>query len=472
MQPTVAMIATLILSLCSSPSRALADSLLIPATMPTTTTTSLSAPGYLVTSHPVTSHSVQHHIAHPATDLAQSTHKAAPSGKATRTDIASDIATAVAQQAHQLMQQQQIPGMAIAVLWQGQRSIYTFGLADVAAQRPVTPHTLFEIGSVTKTFAGVLSAMAIARGDIQLHDPVQQHWPALRGAQWQPIQLLHLATYTAGGLPLQFPAQVRDPASMLAYYQQWQPAYAPGEQRVYANTSIGLLAHLAVKKTNRPFAEVLKQQLLTPLALTQSYSQVPPTAQAHYAFGYADGHAVRHRPSMLSDEAGGMTSSVQDLALWLQLHLTPTQVADPQIRHAINLAQQRYAHAGQMYQGLGWEMLDYPTSISALQAMTDPAFTALSRAKLIQPAAAAEPASWVHKTGSTRGFAAYVAMIPSQHAGIVILANKGYPNALRVRFAHHILQGLINGQIQRATPSHSDPRQHAVAEHNNRSSHL
>jgi CubicO group peptidase (beta-lactamase class C family) len=363
-----------------------------------------------------------------------------------------DLPSAIQQHAAKLMQQQQIPGMAVAVLWQGKHYVYSFGLADVAGNTPVTPETLFEIGSVTKTFNGVLSALAIARGDIRLHDPVSQHWPELRGLAWQKIQLLHLATYTAGGLPLQFPPEVTDERSMLHFYQQWQPAYSPGAQRIYANTSIGLFGHLAVKHSKQPYAEVLTQQLLTPLQLTQTYTQVPSTAQTSYASGYVDGKAVRHQRGMLSDEAGGMKSSVHDLARWLQLHLTPSTITEPQIRQAMHLAQQRYAKAGQMYQGLGWEMLDYPTSLSHLQAMTDRRFTTQSPAQLLQPAAPATAAAWVHKTGSTTGFAAYVAMIPSQHAGMVILANHGYPNALRVEFAHHILQGLIDGNIHAATP--------------------
>ena len=93
----------------------------------------------------------------------------------------------------------------------------------------------------------------------------------------------HLATYTAGGLPLFMPDSVIDDASLLAYYQQWQPQYPAGTQRVYANSSIGLVC---------PFGRRCRRytlccgifQLTTSLKLTQTYLQVPKTAEAHYAW--------------------------------------------------------------------------------------------------------------------------------------------------------------------------------------------
>ena len=152
----------------------------------------------------------------------------------------------------------------------------------MAAQRAVTPDTVFELGSISKTYAGVIGAMALERGDIKLTDPVAKHWPALTSPQWQQLNMQHLATYTAGGLPLFMPDSVIDDASLLAYYQQWQPQYPAGTQRVYANSSIGLFAHLAAAAGGTPYA-VAFSQLTTSLKLTQTYLQVPKTAEAHYA---------------------------------------------------------------------------------------------------------------------------------------------------------------------------------------------
>ncbi len=351
------------------------------------------------------------------------------------------LKAAVGNEVQQLMQQQQIPGMAVAVLWQGKTFYYSFGVADIAKQRSVTPDTLFELGSISKTFAGVIGAMALERGDIKLTDSVATHWPALTAKPWQSIHMQHLATYTAGGLPLFMPDSVTDKTSLLKYYQEWQPAYAPGTQRVYANSSIGLFAHLAAAAGGHTYADEFTKLTAT-LKLNSTYLQVPDKAQAQYAWGYNEGKPVHIGTGVLLDEAGGVKASVSDVASWVQANMQPQQLKAPLLKAAILKAQQRYAKAGQMYQGLGWEMLDYPLQLKTLAAMTDPTFVAGSPASLITASTTGKTASWVHKTGATNGFGAYAAFIPSRQVGIVMLTNKRYPNALRVKLAYQILEGL------------------------------
>lgn len=355
----------------------------------------------------------------------------------------SALADVVEQTITPLMKSQAIPGMAVAVIYQGKPYYFTFGKADVAAGRAVTNQTLFEVGSISKTFTGVLGGDAIARHEISLSDPASKYWPALTGKQWQDIRLLDLATYTAGGLPLQLPDEVTDSASLLRFYQTWQPKWKPGTTRLYANSSIGLFGALAVKPSGMRYEQAMTTRVFKPLKLNHTWITVPKSEEANYAWGYRDGKAVHVSPGMLDGEAYGVKTSVKDMARWVIANMSPDTVPDASLKQGIAFAQSRYWHVGSMYQGLGWEMLNWPVEAKAVVGGSDNSVAlAPLTATEVNPPAPPVKSSWVHKTGSTGGFGGYVAFIPEKNLGIVMLANKSYPNPARVDAAYRILNAL------------------------------
>ncbi|MBG6617272.1 PDC family class C beta-lactamase [Pseudomonas aeruginosa] len=343
-----------------------------------------------------------------------------------------------------VMKANDIPGLAVAISLKGEPHYFSYGLASKEDGRRVTPETLFEIGSVSKTFTATLAGYALAQDKMRLDDRASQHWPALQGSRFDGISLLDLATYTAGGLPLQFPDSVqKDQAQIRDYYRQWQPTYAPGSQRLYSNTSIGLFGYLAARSLGQPFERLMEQQVFPALGLEQTHLDVPEAALAQYAQGYGkDDRPLRTGPGPLDAEGYGVKTSAADLLRFVDANLHPERLDRPWAQ-ALDATHRGYYKVGDMTQGLGWEAYDWPISLKRLQAgnSTPMALQPHRIARLPAPQAL-EGQRLLNKTGSTNGFGAYVAFVPGRDLGLVILANRNYPNAERVKIAYAILSGL------------------------------
>ena len=345
----------------------------------------------------------------------------------------------------ELMEKESIPGMAVGIIYHGKTHTYSYGMADTKAQIPVTNNTIFELGSVSKTFTGLAAGYALAQGIVNLDDTVQKYWPALPEKPWGNIRMLHLATYTAGGLPLQLPDSVTDERSLTTYYQTWQPVAAPGTVRAYSNASIGLFGKLAVQKSGQTFEQYLTHNIFIPLSLNHTYIHLPDSVKKNYAWGYRKEQPVRVTPGMLDAEAYGVKSTVKDMVSYLMANMHPETLAgEPVLTQAIEKAQSRYFLTDGMYQGLGWEMYNWPTEPQKIIDGSSNAVALKPHDTMpVSPAQPASPASWVHKTGSTNGFGAYIAFIPDENVGIVMLANKSYPNPVRVETAYRIISALL-----------------------------
>ena len=339
-----------------------------------------------------------------------------------------------------LLKEHRIPGMAVAVLKDGKAHYFNYGVADRERAVGVSEQTLFEIGSVSKPLTATLGAYAVVKGAMQLDDKASRHAPWLKGSAFDSITMGELATYSAGGLPLQFPEEVDSLEKMQAYYRQWTPAYSPGSHRQYSNPSIGLFGHLAASSMKQPFAQLMEQTLLPGLGLHHTYVNVPKQAMASYAYGYSkEDKPIRVSPGMLADEAYGIKTSSADLLRFVKANISG--VDDKALQQAISLTHKGHYSVGGMTQGLGWESYAYPVSEQTLLAGNSPAMIYNANPAAPAPAATGHPVLF-NKTGSTSGFGAYVAFVPAKGIGIVMLANRNYPIPARVKAAHAILTQL------------------------------
>mgnify|MGYP002717311083 FL=1 len=361
---------------------------------------------------------------------------------ASHAPTAPSLETQVDAAAKSMMQTYAIPGMAIAISHKGQSHFFEYGVASRESGQAVDRHTLFELGSISKLFTATLGAYAEARGTLNLSDNASQYLPELQGSAFDHISLLDLATYTSGGLPLQFPDTVSNERQMLDYYRNWQAVYPPGTQRLYSNPSIGLFGHLAAASLAEPFQQLMEKDLLPQLGMQESYVRIPTEQMEHYAWRYRDNKAVRVTPGALNAEAYELKSSATDMLRFIDASLHPDTLPAP-LRQAVSSTHRGYYQVGDMTQALGWERYAYPISLTKLQAGNSAEMALkpqpVERFSVPKPA---EGDLLLNKTGSTNGFGAYILLLPARDTGLVILANRNYPNAERARLALQLLDAI------------------------------
>jgi beta-lactamase class C len=358
-------------------------------------------------------------------------------------DERGNIEKRVARTIRPLMERYGVPGMAVGIVVGEKSFVYNYGLASKATGSPVTDNTLFEIGSDSKTFTATLATYAQVSGKLSLADMASKILPTLRGGSFDHVSLLNLGTHTSGGLPLQVPDDITNDAQLMAYFQGWKPTYPPGTHRIYSNPSIGMLGMIAARSMNDDFVALMEGKLFPWLGMKHTYLNVPETQMENYAQGYTTKDIpARMSPGVLASEAYGIRTTAGDMLRFVEANMGMLSL-DAKLQRAISDTHKGYYRIGAMTQDLIWEQYRYPVGLEELLAGNSAkvVFEA-NPATELDPPLPPQDAVLINKTGSTNGFAAYVAFIPEKKVGIVLFANKSYPIAARVAAAYEILRQL------------------------------
>ncbi|ULF84813.1 class C beta-lactamase [Vibrio alginolyticus] len=361
----------------------------------------------------------------------------------TELTVSSQLKSVVDECAKGLINEYDIPGLAVAVPIDGKRYFYNYGLADVSKGSLVTNDTIFELGSISKTFTATLTGYAQEKGKLDMDDKVKDYIPELENSVLGNTKLVNVATYTAGGLPLQFPSEVTNDAEMMQYYKTWKPEYEAGTKRKYSNPSIGLFGYIGALSMKSDYTEMMETVILPELGMTNTFVDVPKDKLNNYAFGYSsEGKPVRVNPGILDAQAYGIKSTSLDMLQYIEANMGQAQL-NTDIENALERTHTKYFDTDTFTQAVGWEGYDYPVSLS--QLLKGNSSDVILKAKPVQASVSGTLGRdvWYNKTGSTGGFGAYVAYVPSEKIGIVILANKNYPNAERVEAAYHIISSVV-----------------------------
>jgi len=343
-----------------------------------------------------------------------------------------------------VMSRHDIPGMAVGMTIDGQRYVFNYGVSSKQNQAPVADSTIFEIGSISKMFTTTLAAYAQATGRLSLSDHPGRHIGRLKGRPIDNVTLLHLGTYTAGGLPMQFPDELSDDEAAIAFLYAWKADAPPGTLREYSNPSIGLLGAVTAVALKDRFATLVEQRLFPKFGMLHSFIHVPASALSDYAWGYREGKPVRVNPGPMYEQTYGIKSTASDMIRFVQANIDPSGL-EPPLQRAVAATHVSHYRVGSMVQGFGWEQYRYPVSLELL--LGGNAEEVIFEPNPVQPLSSrrGDAPRLFNKTGSTGGFGSYVVFVPSKRIGLVMLANKNWPISARVEAAHEILDRLTRG---------------------------
>lgn len=210
------------------------------------------------------------------------------------------------------------------------------GWADRDRRIAADAHTIYRIGSISKSFTAMLLAQQATRGTLSLDDAVERYLPEVRGfanarAGAAPITLRQLATHTAG--------LIREPRlagaasgpiagweeKILASIPATSFDTVPGARYSYSNIGFGVLGLAVSRAAGAPFIELIERDIFRPLQMTSSTFVITDALRPRLSVGYANGNnrvdaetpALEHAGRGYKVPNGGIYSTVPDLARFI-----------------------------------------------------------------------------------------------------------------------------------------------------------
>jgi CubicO group peptidase (beta-lactamase class C family) len=219
-------------------------------------------------------------------------------------------------------------GVTIGVLQHGERRIFSYGTAK--------PDSVFEIGSITKTFTATILAQMVEQGKVRLDEPVRELLPpgtVAKPASGAEITLLDLSDQHSGLPRMPDNFHPADPANPYADYDTKLLYAFLGKQGValpanapfgYSNLGVGLLGQALANRAGVPYPTLVHEQVLAPLAMHDTTIAMTPALQARFI----QGHDAEHKPAHAWDldalaGAGGIRSTAADMLNYLEAQLHP-----------------------------------------------------------------------------------------------------------------------------------------------------
>ena len=284
------------------------------------------------------------------------------------------------------------------------------GLADVAAGTPVRPETRFQIGSISKSFAGIVAVQEAVAGRLDLHVSVNEILPWLELPEpFGPITLHHLMQHTAG---LAIGTEDAPTLAGTLWTMRRVPATAPpGERFWYSNDGWKIVGACLEQVTGMPVHELIADRLFEPLGMRDSVAAIDESEYERTAVGYEPTrwdrppqlrHTLSAATHIVSSSAdGSIVSNVIDMTAYARLLLARGDVPD----------------------GRGGRIMSDAMFSALTEDGIDDGDGGRYAYGLWQQAVDGD--RWIAHTGGMVGYTALLAISPDEGLGVVLLQNGG-----------------------------------------------
>jgi len=298
------------------------------------------------------------------------------------------------------------PSIVVGVVDASGARYFAYGTTAAEGGAAVDEHTVYEIGSITKTFTGVVLADMAVKGEVSLDDPVARYLPdtvRVPGTDSLPITLRLLSAQRSGlpRMPGNFaPADPANPyadydaARLYAFLGSYTLPRAPGAAYEYSNLGVGLLGLALARRAGTTYEELVRRRILAPLGMTSTTITLGDAARARLAKGSADGRTVANWDLDALAGAGALRSTARDMTTFLAAAMG---LMRSPLDSAFRLATEPRFDAGPggiMRVGLGWHVRQAPGGPRI-----------------------------VWHNGGTGGYHSWAGYDPARGVGVVVLAN-------------------------------------------------
>lgn len=244
-----------------------------------------------------------------------------------------------------------LPGLSAAIVM-GNDVVWSkgFGFRDLERGWPATPHTLYGIGSLTKSFTSLAILQLAEQGKLDLDDPVDEYIPFDITPGDESVCIWHLMSHTSGIPALAYAesvirhstgagdhwlpiASLTDMHTFLKGAQSWT-LNAPGERWYYLNEGYVLLGEIIEKCAEMPYRDYVTQHILEPLGMSRTFFDLEQLKQDQDAavpyIVTRDGERIPSHYAHISAD-GGLISNVEDLARYISMFLNWGEISDGRI---------------------------------------------------------------------------------------------------------------------------------------------